>query len=99
MTFSSPAFPPLGTSLRSRQQTEPLTFHGCIVQILIANNGLGAIKAINSIRRWSYQVFGSEQAFQFLVMATPADIGVGAEYVKMADEVCAASHSPLFFHR
>ena len=37
--------------------------------------------------RWSYETFGSEQAFQFLVMATPDDIVIGAEYIKLADEV------------
>lgn len=56
-------------------------------QILIANNGIGAVKAIRSMRRWSYETFGSEQAFQFLVMATPDDIVIGAEYIKLADEV------------
>jgi hypothetical protein len=39
------------------------------------------------MRRWSYETFGSEQAFQFLVMATPDDIVIGAEYIKLADEV------------
>ena len=39
------------------------------------------------MRRWSYETFGSEQAFQFLVMATPDDISIGSEYIKLADEV------------
>ena len=39
------------------------------------------------MRRWSYETFGSEQAFQFLVMATPDDIVIGSEYIKLADEV------------
>ncbi len=32
-----------------------------IKKILIANNGIGAIKAIRSIRRWSYETFGNER--------------------------------------
>jgi biotin carboxylase len=32
-----------------------------ITKILIANNGIGAIKAIRSIRRWSFEVFGHEK--------------------------------------
>jgi acetyl-CoA carboxylase / biotin carboxylase 1 len=33
-----------------------------IKTILIANNGIGAIKAIRSIRRWSYETFGNARA-------------------------------------
>ena len=32
-----------------------------IRKILIANNGLGAIKAIRSIRKWCFQTFGNER--------------------------------------
>lgn len=32
-----------------------------IKKILIANNGIGAVKAIRSIRRWSYETFGNER--------------------------------------
>jgi hypothetical protein len=31
-----------------------------IKKILIANNGIAAVKAIRFIRKWSYEVFGSE---------------------------------------
>lgn len=31
-----------------------------IKTILIANNGIAAVKAIRSIRKWSYQMFGNE---------------------------------------
>jgi len=30
-------------------------------RILIANNGIAAVKAIRSIRRWSYETFGNER--------------------------------------
>lgn len=32
-----------------------------IKKILIANNGIGAVKAIRSIRRWSFETFGNEK--------------------------------------
>jgi len=47
----------------------------CVVEkILVANNGVAAVKAIRSIRRWAYEVFGNERAIQFVVMATPEDL-------------------------
>jgi Biotin carboxylase, N-terminal domain len=45
-----------------------------IEKILIANNGVAAVKAIRSIRKWAYEVFGNERAIQFVVMATPEDL-------------------------
>lgn len=45
-----------------------------IEKILIANNGVAAVKAIRSIRRWAYEIFGDERAIQFVVMATPEDL-------------------------
>jgi acetyl-CoA carboxylase / biotin carboxylase 1 len=45
-----------------------------IEKILIANNGVAAVKAIRSIRRWAYEVFGDEKAISFVVMATPEDL-------------------------
>ncbi|KAI8847215.1 acetyl-CoA carboxylase [Chytridium lagenaria] len=57
-----------------------------ITRILIANNGMAAVKAIRSIRRWSYESFGDDRAIQFTVMATPEDLKVNAEYIRMADQ-------------
>lgn len=45
-----------------------------ITKVLIANNGVAAVKAIRSIRRWAYEIFGDERAIQFVVMATPEDL-------------------------
>ena len=45
-----------------------------IEKVLIANNGVAAVKAIRSIRRWAYEVFGDERAIIFVVMATPEDL-------------------------
>lgn len=33
-----------------------------IQKILIANNGIAAVKCMRSIRRWSYEMFGNDRA-------------------------------------
>lgn len=58
-----------------------------IRKILIANNGIGAVKAIRSIRKFSFDTFSDENAILFVVMATPEDLKANAEYIRMADEV------------
>lgn len=32
-----------------------------VKRVLIANNGIGAVKCIRSIRRWAYETFGNER--------------------------------------
>ncbi|KAG8874436.1 acetyl-coenzyme-A carboxylase [Serendipita sp. 405] len=59
--------------------------HTVITKVLIANNGIAAVKEIRSVRQWSYETFGSERAIEFTVMATPEDLKVNAEYIRMAD--------------
>ncbi|KAF9405423.1 acetyl-coenzyme-A carboxylase, partial [Entomortierella beljakovae] len=59
--------------------------HSVITKILIANNGIAAVKEIRSVRKWAYETFGDERAIQFTVMATPEDLKVNAEYIRMAD--------------
>ena len=34
----------------------------------------------------AYETFGDEKAIQFVVMATPDDLKVNAEYIRMADQ-------------
>lgn len=58
-----------------------------IQRVLISNNGIAAVKGIRSIRNWAYQTFGDEKIIQFVAMATPDDMNVNAEYIKMADQV------------
>eukprot|EP01038_Epipyxis_sp_PR26KG_P010409 gene10409-13983_t len=58
-----------------------------IQKILIANNGIGATKAIISIRRWAFETFGNDRMIKFVVMATPEDMKANAEYIRMADQV------------
>lgn len=45
-----------------------------IEKILVANNGIGAVKFIRSIRRWAYEMFGNERVIIFHVMVTPEDL-------------------------
>lgn len=52
-----------------------------IEKVLIANNGVAAVKAIRSIRKWAYDIFADEGAIQFVVMATPEDLRANAEYI------------------
>lgn len=61
--------------------------HTVITSVLIANNGIAAVKEIRSVRRWAYQQFGNERAISFTVMATPEDLAANAEYIRMADQV------------
>lgn len=60
--------------------------------VLVANNGLGAVKFMRSIRSWANQTFGNSRAIALVAMATPEDIRINAEHVTLADqfvEVCA----------
>lgn len=58
-----------------------------IQRVLIANNGISAVKAIRSIRLWAYEMFCNDRMIEFLVMATPEDLRANAEYIRMADQV------------
>ncbi|KAL8921581.1 MAG: hypothetical protein Q9172_003940 [Xanthocarpia lactea] len=60
--------------------------HTVISSVLIANNGIAAVKEIRSVRKWAYETFGNERAIQFTVMATPEDLGANADYIRMADQ-------------
>ncbi|EPQ15979.1 Orphan sodium- and chloride-dependent neurotransmitter transporter NTT5 [Myotis brandtii] len=48
-------------------------------QVLIANNGIAAVKCMRSIRRWSYEMFRNERAIRFVVMVTPEDLKANAD--------------------
>ncbi|XP_044541396.1 acetyl-CoA carboxylase 2 [Gracilinanus agilis] len=45
-----------------------------IEKVLIANNGIAAVKCMRSIRRWAYEMFRNERAIRFVVMVTPEDL-------------------------
>lgn len=56
-----------------------------IHSVLIANNGIAAVKFIRSIRSWAIETFGVERAVLMVAMATPEDMRVNAEHIRMAD--------------
>ncbi|CDR41195.1 CYFA0S06e03664g1_1 [Cyberlindnera fabianii] len=60
--------------------------HTVIRKVLVANNGIAAVKEIRSIRKWAYETFGNERTIQFVAMATPEDLEANAEYIRMADQ-------------
>lgn len=67
-----------------------VTEHGgnCPIQrVLLANNGIAAVKEMRSVRKWAYETFGNERIIEFVAMATPDDFKANAEYIKMADRV------------
>ncbi len=47
-----------------------------VQKILIANNGIGAVKAIRSIRRWAYETFGNEREVKFILWCIMTTSGV-----------------------
>jgi acetyl-CoA carboxylase/biotin carboxylase 1 len=55
---------------------------------------MAAVKAIRSIRKWSYETFGNEKAIAFTVMCTPEDLSVNAEYIRMADSYVQVPGGP-----
>ncbi|KAF6175732.1 hypothetical protein GIB67_022734 [Kingdonia uniflora] len=57
-----------------------------IHSILIANNGMAAVKFIRSIRTWAYESFGTEKAVLLVAMATPEDVRINAEHIRIADQ-------------
>ena len=62
--------------------------------MLIANNGIAAVKEIRSVRKWAYETFLDERAIQFTVMATPEDLAANADYIRMADQYVEVGASP-----
>ena len=50
-----------------------------VKKVLIANNGISAVKAIRSMRKWLYKILGNECEISFVVLATPDDMKINAE--------------------
>ena len=78
--------PSLSTA-RSLLQTTVLSTSSIMMRIYSTlSKGIAAVKEIRSIRQWSYETFGTDRAIEFTVMATPEDLKVNAEYIRMADQ-------------
>lgn len=69
-----------------------------ISKILMASNGLAAVKGMRSIRNWVYETFGDESLINFVAMATKDDLEANAEFVKLADELIEVSGGPNNFN-
>ncbi|KAG5678324.1 hypothetical protein PVAND_008009 [Polypedilum vanderplanki] len=68
-------------------------FNGTFVidKILVANNGYAAVKFIRSIRRWCKDTFKNEKAIKIIVLATPEDLAMNAEFIELADHCASIS--------
>lgn len=62
--------------------------------MLIANNGIAAVKAMRSIRQWTYETFLDARLVTFVSLATPEDIAANAEFVRMADVLVPVPGGP-----
>jgi len=54
--------------------------------VLVANNGLGAVKFMRSVRNWAFKRFGDEGVVNLIAMATPEDMMADAEHIRLADQ-------------
>ncbi|AQK65793.1 Acetyl-CoA carboxylase 1 [Zea mays] len=57
-----------------------------IHSVLVANNGMAAVKFMRSIRIWALETFGTEKAILLVAMATPEDLKINAEHIRIADQ-------------
>lgn len=57
-----------------------------IHSILVANNGMAAVKFMRSVRDWALEAFGNEKAILLVAMATPEDMRINAEHIRIADQ-------------
>ena len=56
-----------------------------IHKLLIANNGLAAVKGIQSIRGWLHDHVDDVSAVSMCVMAAQEDLKINAEFIRLAD--------------
>ncbi len=84
--WPKPSSPPLRLFSSVEEYVEKLGGKRVIKRVLVANNGIAAVKGIRFMRRWAYEMFGDEKAVAFVAMATPEDIQANAEYIRMADQ-------------
>ncbi|EPQ03931.1 HLA class II histocompatibility antigen, DQ beta 1 chain, partial [Myotis brandtii] len=75
----------LGLVIRHRKQKD-FTPTQILGEVLIANNGIAAVKCMRSIRRWSYEMFRNERAIRFVVMVTPEDLKANADDEQPRDD-------------
>jgi acetyl-CoA carboxylase/biotin carboxylase 1 len=47
---------------------------------------MAAVKFMRSIRTWALETFGTEKAILLVAMATPEDLKINAEHIRIADQ-------------
>ncbi|KAG2445384.1 hypothetical protein HXX76_000006 [Chlamydomonas incerta] len=57
-----------------------------IYSVLVANNGLAAVKFMRSVRSWASQALGNARAVSLVALATPDDMRINAEHISLADQ-------------
>lgn len=65
-----------------------------INRVLIANNGIAAVKMIRSIRKWAYLTFQNDKIIEFVVMVTPEDLDANCEYIRLSDHFVEVPGGP-----
>ncbi|ETB63002.1 hypothetical protein YYC_00609 [Plasmodium yoelii 17X] len=58
-----------------------------IKKLLIANNGMAALKCILSLKEWLFKTFNDENLIQIIVLATEDDIKSNSKYISLSDKV------------
>lgn len=76
----APSYEALNTMVRELGGDKP------VHSVLVANNGLAAVKFMRSVRNWAFKRFGDERAIKLIAMATPEDMLADAEHVRLADQ-------------
>uniref|UniRef100_A0A8R1ISL4 Biotin carboxylation domain-containing protein n=1 Tax=Caenorhabditis japonica TaxID=281687 RepID=A0A8R1ISL4_CAEJA len=61
-----------------------------IKRVLIANNGLAAVKCLISIRQWLQKQFNTSSVVSFVCIGTPDEMDAASHYLKLADEIIMA---------
>lgn len=62
-----------------------------IHSILVANNGMAAVKFMRSISTWALETFGTEKAILLVAMVVPEDLRINAEHIIIADQFVEVS--------
>ncbi|OQU91942.1 hypothetical protein SORBI_3001G262400 [Sorghum bicolor] len=77
---------PSSPSERSTNSVKRLMVTRQYTGVLVANNGMAAVKFMGSIRIWALETFGTEKAILLVAMETPEDLRINAEHIRIADQ-------------
>ena len=89
----APSYEALDTMVRELGGDKP------VHSVLVANNGLAAVKFMRSVRNWAFKRFGDERAIKLIAMATPEDMLAEAEHIRLADQFIEVAGGALSCRR